>query len=1304
MAKSGDSEVTMHLRLADGDFSSQMSQIIGGLTDALNKSGKAFANQMESAEKSIRSATQALESAMGGDGGAKRSPEGPSGTEKAVAQANRLMQQMEKETIDAAEGASRMGTEYEEVRQIVSKLANATRQLRKAASSGELTEELQTQNRLRKQAQKSVGALVKKIKGLARAGEISGERASQMLEQLRQASARYSDERIKASKAAQQVERKTLSEFRRMMRARVTLVDALPEKHDSVIAALKIEKRQLVDQVEANQDNLEALERLREVKKTISKLEKNREARDKAKIQAKEERRTEEGAAAEFSVMKNMEVEKKRVKNWLRDVQGMIADQNPFERLKESLGFGGELLTQEKKFKEMLDAMESGGEDAAQALLKAQQRRIQLIDDEIDKIQQRDAAGEASADELKRMNRLERERVRLTEQVKDTEQQIDNIRENQTPSAAAGRKQIRKNMKDNDKFQSYNAQLQMSRLVQDAPFGLMGMVNNLDMALSSMQKLTRQTGSLSKALKQLFFGSSAAAGMLWINALTSAFMILNDMLDITGQMEDGWNDLVAQFKEAEKAMESIRDAAQESGREGLQVVDGASLEGTKADLNDIQERLQELREERGQERFQNMVPDPAEMFDSPGSLFTEQGGPLGYFFEQTSEELDEEIKTLEAQAEPLREHLADVFGMQETYEMSKEYGRLTVEEHAKVIKKTRSTQQELASIALSGRSGEEAEPYKRAKIRGDSRAKMQKNANEILRVQRQMKAAREAGAEGEIKDLQALLDLLIQKAAELGDERQRKLDAVGEGGEEEPRTKEELLASLVDARRSAERAEIEVMDEGLEKRLALLKHEKEVRVENLDEQLEEFKGDTEKEKEIRDEIEKEKNAVTDKYEKDRTEIVEEHERKRAQVRRENARMELETQRQRSEVFGSGDPAEIERSRLQMKDDVLRLEGEIQEAQREGNQSRIDQLKEQKRIARQAHDQRVHDIRSERREAMKSHSERIQGMLGSAKNYQQRIATFMQESGMSGAINGQLQRIELDRRAAQNELMSTFRDESGKIDEAEAQAEDTFNNEMRFFQMRLDLLEWFYTEQEAINEDYRDEEEQAEREHRMKVATQAGQMLSARLGDISQGLSAMQQRFVQKRKQQLIEQGVAEEEAAQRAEEAGRRRFAIKKKVAIAEGIVNTYSAALSVYRSVAGSGGPFSLGAAIAAAGAALTYGFAQVQKIRSMSMDGGGGGKSGGGVSVSGLGSSTSSSKSQVTDQSSAFYSAGASAQGIPSSDDNPVANEVRALRGDMARHTKAIESANIEAKMSDDTAIEAGEKYDDYKVEDRY
>ena len=209
------------------------------------------------------------------------------------------------------------------------------------------------------------------------------------------------------------------------------------------------------------------------------------------------------------------------------------------------------------------------------------------------------------------------------------------------------------------------------------------------------------------------------------------------------------------------------------------------------------------------------------------------------------------------------------------------------------------------------------------------------------------------------------------------------------------------------------------------------------------------------------------------------------------------------------------------------------------------------------------------------------------------------------------------------------------------------------------------MEWFHTEREAINEDYRDQEEQAEREHQRSVRSAVGQQLSSRLSDVSQGLAAMQKRFVQQRKQQLIEQGVAEEEAARRAEEAGRRRFAIKKKIAVAEALVNTYNAAMQVYNNT-----PGTLLPKIAAATAALTYGFAQVQKIRSMSIDGSGGGKSGGGVSVSGLGSTTSASGSQVTDQSSAFYSAGASAQGLPSSTDgDPVASDILTSQADALR-----------------------------------
>jgi hypothetical protein len=215
-----------------------------------------------------------------------------------------------------------------------------------------------------------------------------------------------------------------------------------------------------------------------------------------------------------------------------------------------------------------------------------------------------------------------------------------------------------------------------------------------------------------------------------------------------------------------------------------------------------------------------------------------------------------------------------------------------------------------------------------------------------------------------------------------------------------------------------------------------------------------------------------------------------------------------------------------------------------------------------------------------------------------------------------------------------------------------------------------------------------------------MSQMVGRQLSSNLGNISQALNSLQKAFVQERKQALIEQGVAEEEAARRAEEAGRRRFAIKKKIAIAEAMVNTYQAAMQVYRNT-----PGTLAPKLAAAAAALTYGFAQVAKIRAQSI-GNSSGQGGGGVSVSGLGSSTDATGSQVTDPDSPF----ASTAGLDRGDlqerasEGGVEKEVKGLRGDMQEHTRAIKGMKSKAVIEDDTAIKVGDNYQDHKEEDRY
>jgi uncharacterized membrane protein YgcG len=77
--------------------------------------------------------------------------------------------------------------------------------------------------------------------------------------------------------------------------------------------------------------------------------------------------------------------------------------------------------------------------------------------------------------------------------------------------------------------QGYNSVgIDFARIVQDAPFGIIGVGNNIQQLAGSFQVLKNQTGSTSAALKQSFASifSSGNALILGISLLTSAFTIL----------------------------------------------------------------------------------------------------------------------------------------------------------------------------------------------------------------------------------------------------------------------------------------------------------------------------------------------------------------------------------------------------------------------------------------------------------------------------------------------------------------------------------------------------------------------------------------------------------------------------------------------------------------------------------------------------------------------------------------------------------------------------------------------------------
>ena len=76
-----------------------------------------------------------------------------------------------------------------------------------------------------------------------------------------------------------------------------------------------------------------------------------------------------------------------------------------------------------------------------------------------------------------------------------------------------------------------NALTNFNRVVQDAPYGLMGVANNIDPLMTSFQKLKSETGSTGGAFKAMLGTLSGPMGLLFgINAVVFALQVLPDLL------------------------------------------------------------------------------------------------------------------------------------------------------------------------------------------------------------------------------------------------------------------------------------------------------------------------------------------------------------------------------------------------------------------------------------------------------------------------------------------------------------------------------------------------------------------------------------------------------------------------------------------------------------------------------------------------------------------------------------------------------------------------------------------------------
>lgn len=135
------------------------------------------------------------------------------------------------------------------------------------------------------------------------------------------------------------------------------------------------------------------------------------------------------------------------------------------------------------------------------------------------------------------------------------------------------------------------ALVNFGRVVQDAPFGLIGIANNIDPLLTSFQSLKRETGSSGAAFKALISSLSGPAGLaIAISSVTSLLVVLGPKI----------GDFINGVSDSEKALQDIAGTTAESFRKAQlefeklsNIITGSSstYDQQKIALNEVNQSL-----------------------------------------------------------------------------------------------------------------------------------------------------------------------------------------------------------------------------------------------------------------------------------------------------------------------------------------------------------------------------------------------------------------------------------------------------------------------------------------------------------------------------------------------------------------------------------------------------------------------------------------------------------------------------------------------------------------------------------------
>ncbi len=106
--------------------------------------------------------------------------------------------------------------------------------------------------------------------------------------------------------------------------------------------------------------------------------------------------------------------------------------------------------------------------------------------------------------------------------------------------------------------QATNSLMNLSRVAQDAPYGFIGIANNINPLLESFQRLKETTGSTGTALKSLVSGMMGPAGLgLAVGVVSSLLVVFSQR---SSKAKDSTNELSEAAKQAKRDQEEFQSA------------------------------------------------------------------------------------------------------------------------------------------------------------------------------------------------------------------------------------------------------------------------------------------------------------------------------------------------------------------------------------------------------------------------------------------------------------------------------------------------------------------------------------------------------------------------------------------------------------------------------------------------------------------------------------------------------------------------------------------------------------------------